>query len=191
MFYLMSWVREKLEKKHINNERRSAGEGRRRGKNLVWGSSANRSEGPFEVDCFSTVNSLRTCVISECKASLDFFLPENAKYLRVSHCGPWKAVRAAREKASVCDQQTLLWLETCCSPLRSDPKGCINSRLLPFYIILEEECSQSETFSQIWTPLTSALLPGPKGANTCAAMISGPPNGSSFAACESSWPLQS
>lgn len=31
--------------------------------------------------CFSAVNSLRTCVISECKASLDFFLPENARFL--------------------------------------------------------------------------------------------------------------
>lgn len=55
--------------------------GRERRKNLVWGSSANRSGGPFEVCCFCAVNSLRTCVISECKASLDFFLPENAKYL--------------------------------------------------------------------------------------------------------------
>lgn len=27
MFYLMSWVREKLEKKQINNETRSTGEG--------------------------------------------------------------------------------------------------------------------------------------------------------------------
>lgn len=81
MFYLMSWVREKLEKKHINNETHSSGEGKKEKKILVWGSSANRSEGPFEVDCFSAVNSLRTCVISECKASLDFFLPENAKYL--------------------------------------------------------------------------------------------------------------
>ena len=96
MFYLMSWVREKLEKKQINNETHSTGEGkkkkkktkkkekkkkRKKKKNLVWGSSANRSEGPFEVYCFSAVNSLRTCVISECKASLDFFLPENAKYL--------------------------------------------------------------------------------------------------------------
>lgn len=82
MFYLMSWVREKLEKKQINNETRSTGEGKKKEKkNLVWGSSANRSEGPFEVYCFSAVNSLRTCVISECKASLDFFLPENAKYL--------------------------------------------------------------------------------------------------------------
>lgn len=86
MFYLMSWVREKLEKKQINNETHSTGEGKKekkkkKKKNLVWGSSANRSGGPFEVDCFSAVNSLRTCVISECKASLDFFLPENAKYL--------------------------------------------------------------------------------------------------------------
>lgn len=27
MFYLMSWVREKLEKKHINNETHSTGKG--------------------------------------------------------------------------------------------------------------------------------------------------------------------
>jgi hypothetical protein len=36
---------------------------------LLSGSSANRSERPFEVFSFSAVNSLRTCVISECKAS--------------------------------------------------------------------------------------------------------------------------
>lgn len=85
MFYLMSWVREKLEKKQINNEtpRHWGGKGERRrrgmggeerkkkkkrrkkkkGENLVWGSAANRSEGPFEVGCFGAVNSLRTCVI--------------------------------------------------------------------------------------------------------------------------------
>lgn len=28
MFYLMSWVREKLEKKHINNETHRTGEGK-------------------------------------------------------------------------------------------------------------------------------------------------------------------
>lgn len=101
MFYLMSWVREKLEKKHINNETHSAGEGKTKEeeekKNLVWGSSANRSEGPFEVCCFSAVNSLRTCVISECKASLDFFLPENAKYLA--------AAAAAQCLAAVLERQ--------------------------------------------------------------------------------------
>lgn len=31
MFYLMSWVREKLEKKQINNETRSTGEGEEQG----------------------------------------------------------------------------------------------------------------------------------------------------------------
>ena len=30
MFYLMSWVREKLEKKHINNESHSTGEGEKK-----------------------------------------------------------------------------------------------------------------------------------------------------------------
>lgn len=32
MFYLMSWVREKLEKKHINNETHSTGEGKKKKK---------------------------------------------------------------------------------------------------------------------------------------------------------------
>lgn len=32
MFYLMSWVREKLEKKQINNETRSTGEGKEKKK---------------------------------------------------------------------------------------------------------------------------------------------------------------
>lgn len=67
-----TWEKNKLIMKRIvlARERRR----RRRSKNLVSGSSANRSGGPFEVDCLCAVNSLRTCVISECKASLDFFL---------------------------------------------------------------------------------------------------------------------
>lgn len=42
MFYLMSWVREKLEKKQINNETRSTGEGTEKeeeeedGKKKTW-----------------------------------------------------------------------------------------------------------------------------------------------------------
>lgn len=36
MFYLMSWVREKLEKKHINNERHSTGEGKEREREKTW-----------------------------------------------------------------------------------------------------------------------------------------------------------
>lgn len=82
MFYLMSWVREKLEKKHINNETRSTGgERRRRRRKTCLRLLSKQVRRPFEVCCFGAVNSLRTCVISECKASLDFFLLENAKYL--------------------------------------------------------------------------------------------------------------
>lgn len=79
----MSWVREKLEKKHINNETNSTGEGKKKKKKKKLGLwlLSKQVRGIFEVYCFSAVNSLRTCVISECKASLDFFLPENAKYI--------------------------------------------------------------------------------------------------------------
>ncbi len=36
MFYLMSWVREKLEKKQINNETHSTGEGKKKKKKKTW-----------------------------------------------------------------------------------------------------------------------------------------------------------
>lgn len=35
MFYLMSWVREKLEKKQINNETHSTGEGKKKKKKTM------------------------------------------------------------------------------------------------------------------------------------------------------------
>lgn len=106
MFYLMSQVRVKLEKekkKQINNERQRTGEGtrgrwrgckcekkrdrwreigRERVRNLVWGFTANRSEGPFEVCTFSAVNSLKTHVMFECEASwIYIFFP----FLFLSH----------------------------------------------------------------------------------------------------------
>lgn len=106
MFYLMYWVREKLEKKHINNERCRAWEGegkrgerreRKLGLRLL---SANRSEGPFEVCSSCAVNSLKTRVMSECEASselLSLCLPDKCQ---TSHLLCPVALHYGRKKKS-------------------------------------------------------------------------------------------
>lgn len=103
MFYLMSWVREKLEKKHINNEMGTGrGRKRRREKKTCLRLLSKQVRRPFEVYCFSTVNSLRTCVISECKGQLGLFptwkCQRSPLCYPLSHSGPWKAIQKVRGK---------------------------------------------------------------------------------------------
>lgn len=93
--------RETWEKNKLIMKRIGPGRERRR-KNLVWGSTANRSGGPFEVYCFSAVNSLRTCVIFWMQGQLGLFPTWKCQIsphcCPLSHCGPWKGYVSSQEK---------------------------------------------------------------------------------------------